>query len=203
MPLTSLSQVIDEQHLPLEVECFKWHHGRMGFVADQTDTEHSKAAGHCLAERILCIKQQTPCRPIFILAHSAGCAVTLACTESLPPCTLARIILVAPSVSACYDLRPALICARCGIDVFSSDKDCWYLGFGIWLLGTADGKRTDAAGRIGFALPAACPEDAALYAKLRSHPWDPSLSCTGNHGGHYGTFKLGFMRSQVVPLLCP
>ncbi len=200
---TSLSRVVKEQQLPLFIESFEWAHGTLRFIADETDTEYSRAAGRRLADRVLCIKQQTPGKPVYVVAHSAGSAVTLACAEALPPATLERIVLLAPAVSAGYDLRPALICTRQGIDVFCSDRDRFYLGFGVRLLGTADGKRTDAAGRTGFCNPAPTAADAALYLKLHQHPWDPSVAWTGNNGEHNGTFKEAFMRTQVVPLLWP
>jgi hypothetical protein len=48
-----------------------------------------------------------------------------------------------------------------------------------------------------------CPADAALYAKLRQHPWRHSVEWTGNHGGHYGGYQPEFLRCFVLPLLTP
>ena len=45
------------------------------------------------------------------------------------------------------------------------------------------------------------PEDAALYSKLRQHPWNSGLAWTGNRGGHYGSYEPGFLQAFVLPLL--
>ena len=121
----------------------------------------------------------------------------------LPPDSIERIILLAPAVSASYDLRPALRTARQGIDVFSNKRDCIYLGWGTRLLGTTDGSREVAAGRYGFRPVVEQPADAVLYTKLRDHPWDPSQAWTGHHGEHSGVEAPGFIRAFVLPLLLP
>ena len=43
--------------------------------------------------------------------------------------------------------------------------------------------------------------DEALYAKLRSHPWDPVVEWTGNRGRHYGTIQPAYVRAYLLPLL--
>jgi pimeloyl-ACP methyl ester carboxylesterase len=199
----SLSRVVREQALPLQVVSFEWSHGPLGFIADQVQTDYTRAAGCRLAERVRLLCQQAPGKPIELMAHSAGTLVALSCAEALPPDSLERIVLLAPAVSCTYDLRPALRCSRRGIDVYCSERDRFYLGFGIRLLGTTDGKREDAAGRIGFCNPAQAAADPALYAKLHQHPWEPSLAWTGHNGEHGGAFREAFMRTQIIPLLWP
>jgi pimeloyl-ACP methyl ester carboxylesterase len=197
----ALSRIVQEQGQALHVQTFEWSHGPIGFIADQTDSEYSRAAGRRLAERVLLLRQQAPGKPIELLGHSAGAAVALACAEALPPDSLERIVLLAPAVSQSYDLRPALTSARQGIDAYTSERDRFYLGFGINLLGTADGKHQPAAGRTGFCNPAPTAADAALYCRLHPHPWDPSQAWTGNNGEHGGAYKEGYLRSEILPLL--
>src|SRR5262249_25519445 len=111
-----------------------------------------------------------------------------------------RIFLLAPSVSLVYDVRPALQCARAGMDVYFSRCDR-VLGLVETFVGTSDRYWCPTAGRVGFR-PAVCSvADAALYTKLRQHAWDPSVAWTGNSGGHYGAHELGFLRAYVLPLL--
>ena len=152
---------------------------------------------------MLCIKQQTPGKPVYVVAHSAGSAVTLACAESAAARYAGTHRVAGPGSLRRLRSAAGPDLQRQGIDVFCSDRDRFYLGFGVRLLGTADGKRTDAAGRTGFCNPAPTAADAALYLKLHQHPWDPSVAWTGNNGEHNGTFKEAFMRTQVVPLLWP
>lgn len=200
----SVSQTIAEDQLPLEVRCFQWTHGYCRVVSDQMHAAHLQRAGHQLAQEILMSRHQAPDRPIFLMGHSAGCGVALIAAESLPPNTLERIILLAPAVSAKHDLRSALRCACQGVDAFISSHDWACLGLGTLLFGTTDRYwMSGAAGKVGFKPILTCPEDAALYAKLRQYPWNPRLSCTGNDGGHYGSYQPAFLRAFVLPLLVP
>jgi pimeloyl-ACP methyl ester carboxylesterase len=196
-----LAKTIEEQGLPLVVQQVNWSHGYGRILADQVDHAHAQAEGRRLAEQVLAWKQQAPELSVYLVGHSAGCGVTLTAAEQLPPDTVERIILLAPAVSAHYDLRPALRCSRRGVDVFHSKYDWWYLGLGVAVLGTTDRQWDSAAGRVGFQPVVCAPEDAALYGKLRQHPWNRCLAWTGNKGGHYGGHQPGFLRAYVVPLL--
>jgi pimeloyl-ACP methyl ester carboxylesterase len=199
----ALSNAVAQQRLALQVESVVWGHGPGRFVADQVDTAYARAAGQQLAQEVRQLIQQAPDKPVYLVAHSAGTLVALSAAELLPPDTLERIVLLAPSVSRNYDVRPALASARRGIDVFCSRRDWFYLGLGIALLGTADGHREAAAGRTGFATPPPCTVDAALFARLHQHPWEPEAASLGNDGGHADTYKEGYLRAQLIPLLWP
>jgi pimeloyl-ACP methyl ester carboxylesterase len=87
-------------------------------------------------------------RRISLLGHSAGCAVVLAAAEILPPDSVDRIILLAPSVCDAYDVRPTLRAARDGMDVFYSSRDCLILGVGMRIFGTAERQCRTAAGAV-------------------------------------------------------
>jgi pimeloyl-ACP methyl ester carboxylesterase len=197
----ALRQAIADQGLPLRVETVDWSHGFGRFLADQVHQAHTQAEGRRLAQQVSCYHQGHPGRPVYLVAHSAGSAVVLAAAEALPPDSVERIILLAPAVSARHDLRPALACARQGVDVFHSDRDWGYLGVGIALVGTADRHWAPAAGRGGFRPAVESPEEAALLARLRQHPWHPCLAWTGNNGGHYGAYQPAFLHAYVLPLL--
>lgn len=198
---TGLVSVIREEQVPLAVEDFAWTHGPGRFIADQTDYGYAQAQGQQLAARVVAYRRACPNQRIYLVAHSAGSAVALAATEVLPADTVDRIVLLAPSVSSDYDLRAALRSTREGVDVFTSRRDWFYLGLGTGLVGTADRQWSAAAGRVGFHPIVAGPEDAALYGKLRQHPWEGCLAWTGNQGGHSGTFRPEYLRAYVLPLL--
>lgn len=196
-----LRRAIVLEGLPWTVETFDWSHGFGRVVADVTDREHTVASGQRLAGVIAARRQSCPCGEIYLLGHSAGCGVILAAAESLPPGYIDRIVLLAPALSAQYDLRPALRSVR-RIEVFYSRRDRFYLGLGTTLFGTTDRCwGCPAAGRVGFCPVLACPEDVALYQRLRQHPWHPSLEASGNFGGHYGAYQLTFLRDYVLPLM--
>lgn len=197
----NVRRVVAEQQLPWCVEKVQWSHGKLRVYADQTDFEHARAAGHCLAQRILAHRQAQPDAKLSMIAHSAGSAVVLSAARELPPGSVEHIIVLLPSVSAEYDLRPVLRSACRGVDVFYSERDWAVLGLGTRVFGTADRRWTDAAGRVGFRPIVCSEEDARLYEKLRQHPWDRSVTWTGNHGGHYEPHVPNFLRYYVLPIL--
>ena len=204
---SALGRVVRQDHLPLHVQMVTWSHGFGRPLADHLGYGHAREQGRKLAAEIACYlrpQPQGPALPVSLVAHSGGSAVVLAATEFLPPDSLDRIVLLAPSVSADYDLRPALRCARRGVEVFYSRFDRAYLGVGVVALGTGDRRWTAAAGRVGFRPPASpCPEDAPLYARLRQHSWKETAAWTGHNGGHFGYNRPAFLRAYVVPLLLP
>jgi pimeloyl-ACP methyl ester carboxylesterase len=200
-PSNALREAVEKQDIPLAIEPFVWTHGPGRVLADQMDLAHTQEQGRRLAEQILSWKQQLPQHTVYIVGHSAGCAVALESGRYLGACSVERMILLAPAVSAEYDLRPALTSSRLGIDVFHSSRDWGYLGLVTGVVGTTDRRWSAAAGRVGFRPEAICPEDAVLMAKLRQHPWHPSVEWTGNEGGHYGTYRPGYLEAYVLPLL--
>jgi hypothetical protein len=199
----ALRDTLEETGVPLRVETFPWSHGNGRFIADQVDEEYARSQGQCLARQVAQLRQSAPSQRIYLVAHSAGAQVVLAAAEALPPGSVERIILLAPAVSSAYDVRPALCCARQGLDVFYSRRDIGWLGIGTYIVGTSDRYWEPAAGRIGFAFQACSPQDAALQAKLRQHPWDASVEWTGHRGGHYGCNSPCYLRAYVAPLFLP
>jgi pimeloyl-ACP methyl ester carboxylesterase len=170
-------------------------------LADEIDYAHARCEGLRLAGRVAAYRRACPSAGVYLVGHSAGCAVVLAAVEALPPGTVEGVVLLAPALSADYDLRPALRNLRCGVDVFCSRRDWFYLGLGTAVIGTVDRSWGAVGGRVGFRPTGDSAEDLALYARLRQHPWDPCLAWTGNQGGHYGGYQPAFLRAYVLPLL--
>jgi pimeloyl-ACP methyl ester carboxylesterase len=197
----ALCQAVSACAVPLRVETFVWSHGYGRMLADHVDHCNHLEEGRRLAATIAAVKQSCPDRAVYLVGHSSGCAVVLAAAEAAPPGSIERVVLLAPAVAHNYDLRPALRSCRQGIDVFISRRDIGALAIGTSIVGTADRRRSAAAGRIGFTPILTCPGDELLYAKLRIHPWDRAVEWTGNRGSHYGTLGQGFMRAYVLPLL--
>jgi pimeloyl-ACP methyl ester carboxylesterase len=199
---TALRQAVAAERLPLCVETVDWSYGPGRYLADEIDYAHARVGGRRLAARVAAYRQAYPGSRVCLIGHSAGSAVVLAAAEDLPPGAVDRIVLLSPAVSSGYDLRPALRTARQGIDVFCSERDWLVLGVGVRIVGTTDRRWGPAAGRVGFNPVITGPDDAALYARLREHPWDPCLAWTGNTGGHFGTYEQPrFLHAYVLPLL--
>lgn len=198
---SNLAQVAANSEAPLEVEPFVWSHGSGRSLTDHLDHDNQVSQSQRLASQVTTYSANYPDHPIYLVGHSTGCAVVLMAAESLSPGTIDGITLLAPSVSANHDLRPALRSTRGGVHVHCSAEDRWILGFGMKILGTSDLNYSDAAGLYGFKLVSASPDDAALYQKIHQHPWDSTLAWTGNDGSHYGCIQPRFLKAYVLPEL--
>jgi pimeloyl-ACP methyl ester carboxylesterase len=185
----------------LDVETFVWSHGHKKVVPDQTDCEHARKQGELLAEVILAYRQSHPKARIHLVGHSAGSMVLLSAAEHLPADSVCSIVLLGPSVSCEYDIRPALRCAHCGLEVYYSGRDWLYLGVCTGLVGCADRRYCGASGRCGFSLRVESPEDAQLLERLHQHPWQPEDRQLGNNGGHYGAYQTEYLKARVLPVL--
>jgi pimeloyl-ACP methyl ester carboxylesterase len=196
-----LQGAILEAAMPLTVQTFAWSRGRGRILADQTDHGNHQVQGRRLAEYVWRHRVDQPQLPVYLVGSSAGSDVVLCAAALLPPDSVEKIVLLAPSVCADRDLRPTLRSARGGIDVFTSHKDRLILGLGMRVVGTTEGNCKIAAGRVGFRPVIASAEDAALYQRLRQHPWEPAQRADGHNGGHFGSTQPEFLRTRVVPLL--
>ena len=196
----AIAAVTDELRLPLHIRSFDWTHGQGRGLADVVDLPYAHCQGQRLAEEICQFRAAYPGVRIYVVGFSAGSTVALAAAERLPTDTLERIVLLAPSVSASYDIRGTMASARQGVDAFTSERDRFYLGLGTAAVGTSDGKREAAAGRVGFCPPVLSQEELWLTGRLRQHPWNPGDAWTGNEGGHSGSLQPAYLKAYVLPL---
>jgi pimeloyl-ACP methyl ester carboxylesterase len=194
----AVARAVDRRRLPLHVRSFGWTHGVGHGLRDVRDADHARRQGGLLAAEVACLRAAFPGVPVSLVAYSAGSGVALAAAERLPPDSLERVVLLAPAVSACYDLTRALASARAGIDAFSSERDWLWLGIGTAIVGSADGRCGEISGRVGFQ-----PPHPAVAGRLRQHPWDRSVAWTGNRGGHSGALTPAYLEAYVLPLLAP
>ena len=187
---------------PVEMNVFVWSHGYRRLLIDQIGTTHAKNQGLRLAREILERKLAEPGRRVVVVAHSAGCAVALAACDQLPIDAIDRLVLLAPSVSSGYDIRPTLWSAKEGVDVFCSRKDWVALGFVVRVVGTTDNFWSGtAAGRFGFKPKKSNALAEAEEARLRQHFWCEELAWTGHTGGHHGMHEPAFVQTYLMPLL--
>jgi pimeloyl-ACP methyl ester carboxylesterase len=172
------------------VEMVDWSHGWGRVFLDLYHHGHHETQGQELACRIMTYRQACPSGRIYLVGHSSGAAVILAATEHLPPGSVTRVILLAPSVATTYDLRSALRAACEGVDAFYSHRDL--VSLSMTVAGTADHQYfVGAAGYHGFRT--LCGDEAALYSNLRQYP--------GCYSGHFSCTQAAFVRDHVLPLL--
>jgi pimeloyl-ACP methyl ester carboxylesterase len=196
-----LRGVVAELQAPLRVETFVWSHGYKKSVPDQTDVAHARQQGQLLAAAVLAYRKENPRARIHLVGHSAGSMVVLSATEHLPPQTLDHIVLLAPSVSSEYDIRPALRSVRGTFEVHYSSRDWLYLGFCTRLVGCADRRYCGASGRVGFQVVIESQADCDLMPRLVQHPWQPDDRSLGHDGGHYGAYQPAYLKARVLPVL--
>jgi pimeloyl-ACP methyl ester carboxylesterase len=168
---------------------------------DHADVQaHLKAAAH-LASRAQAFRQAHPDKKIIFMGFSSGTHVVLAAAAMMPPDSVDRIFVFAPSVSFNYPLGPVLRASRAGLDVFYSHEDA-ILSSAVGAFGTADGKRVPVSGHVGFWLPSPNSPDAALYQqRLRQYPWVEEVQWTGHYGDHPGWLERKFLRAYIMPKL--
>jgi pimeloyl-ACP methyl ester carboxylesterase len=191
---------VAEAGLPWEVRTFKWSHvpPGTGFL-DLKDRRNHRKQGEALAAEVLAQRTAHPGCKIILVGHSAGCAVVVEATSHLPPDSVDNMVLLAAAISSHYDLKPALTCVHCGIDVFYSRKDCY-----LWALqsvGPPDCIWACFGGRSGFQLRTDVAADPTFAGRLRQHPWHTDVSWTGHDGGHFGYDKKDYLRYYVFPAL--
>lgn len=198
----ALAQANSADGNPVELSVFPWSHGYRRLLMDQIDMTHVRIQGAKLAQAIQERKAREPGRRVVLIGHSAGCGVILCACDQLPMDAVDRIILLAPSVSTGYDIRPTLWSAKEGVDVFCSTKDWLALGFVIHVVGTTDKFWSgSAAGRWGFQ-PKGSSKLAEMEAnRLRQHFWSPEMAWTGHTGGHHGMHSPAFIDAYLMPLM--
>jgi hypothetical protein len=196
----SFLDAVASARVPLRVHTYSWSHGKGRIVADQLGFRHAQNEGIKLAALIEDFHRRQPQTPIFVVGHSAGSSVAITALEHTSPGTVRQAFLLAPSISANYDLRPALRNLRECLHVHYSSSDWWYLGLATQIVGTQDRAwLSPASGRVGFRLELQSEEDQVLAAKLRQRPWTPADNDAGHHGGHFGAYQVEFLQREVFP----
>ncbi len=191
-PACELSKLATSNTL-LRVEIVHWTYGTGMVILDMWGHINHRKEGKELADRIVNYRAECPNLRIYLVGHSAGAAVILAATECLPPGIVTRVILLAPSVSCKYDVRPALACSIEGVDVFYSHRDM--ISLSMFMTATSDLRPlVGPAGYKGFRTTPAggCCDDGA-YANLRQHP--------NLFAGHFACTEHAFLRDHVMPLM--
>ncbi len=157
-----------------------------------------------LVRRITEYRQAYPGRPVHLVGHSGGGAMTVLTLERLPPeVNVTGAILLEPSISRRYDLSTALARTSQGIWSFYSWLDFLFEGVATSLAGTTDGKYGPAAGMIGFRPPAGLSEsNRGLYqARLHEISFRLNMIADFHFGGHFGPTNRVFVAERIAPLL--
>ena len=182
-----------------DVELYDWTCNDPWIHALQAyDRNHQQAAR--VANLIVARLRADPQARVILTAESGGTGIAIWALESLPKdLRIQTLLMLAPAISPRYDLTAALRHVSGKAYAFTSAGDVIILGAGTRLFGTMDGKKTEAAGLVGFrAPPAASPDE---YRKLIQIKYDPAWMIWGNFGSHAGGMSATFARHVLAPLL--
>jgi len=153
-----------------ELRDYHWQHDKGGQLRDLQDEPYLLQKSLDLANEIRASLASQPNRPVYLIGHSAGCAVVVHAAELLPAQSVERIIMLSPALSPTYDLTRALRATKREIVAFNSHLDPT-LHF-TKLFGTADRVYCVAAGVDGFTRPADLDnEGQRCYERLVQIPW--------------------------------
>ena len=157
-----------------------------------------------LVQRIVEYRHSYPGRPVYVVGHSGGGAMTVVTLERLPPETIVTgAILLEPSISPGYDLSTALARTARGIWNFYSLLDVFFEGIATSIGGTTDGRHGPAAGMIGFRIPPGLSDEGKKLYETRLHEiaFRPAMISDFHLGGHFGPTNRVFVAERIAPLL--
>lgn len=157
-----------------------------------------------IAQRIVQYQKDFPDRPVHLVGHSGGGALSILALKALPAeIQIESAVLLAPALSPDFVLTPALRQVRTQVWNFWSIWDMVFCGAGTVLLGTIDGKHRFSAGMVGFQIPLNhTSEDEQVYAeKLTQVKYQWSMARAFHLGGHFGPANRVFVAEWVGPIL--
>ncbi len=162
-------------------------------------TTRNRCQAREVAAKIVRYQKSYPGRPVHLIGYSGGGGIAMWTLEELPDdCRITSAVLLAPTLSYSYDLRPALTHTDCGIDSFYSLYDVPVMMAGCSIVGTTDGTHWPAGGAIGFRQT---PEVDGNAPVMRQHAYTLSMLMGGHSGGHFGWTRKGFVTGHVAPLI--
>ena len=187
------------------IEIFDWTTGIiLRFLYHLRGWRRNVRQAERLVQRIVEYQTAHPDRPVHLIGHSGGGALSVLTLERLPPETsVTGAVLLNAALSPHYDLSAALAHADHGIWNFRSIFDVFFVGIGTVVAGTVDGRHTLSAGMVGFRVPAGL-DDARreLYEKrLRDVPFRAAMVADFHFGGHMGPSNRVFVARHVAPLV--
>ena len=194
-------QILQSLHDHGSTDCLRvWDWGSsypLFVISISSRTWHHISERH-LADQIIRWRQDHPHSRIVLIAHSAGAGVALGALARLPdPIQTGPVILLAPSLSPNFDLRPALKHA-CVIHVFYSPADDFWQGFGPLVFGTYDRVHCNGAGRRGFSMT---DLSASEKARVIQHRFEKDWESLGVDGGHFDWMAEPFVAAVIKPLI--
>jgi hypothetical protein len=173
--------------LPHRREIVVWQQGGWSYLtlADLWSTKHHRSSAERLTDRI---RRAEP--PVHLMAHSAGTMVVALAVAALAESEAVQsIAFVGSALSPRFDLSSCLARCRYGLLSVESWLDCFHLGVGTTVAGTADRRFGPSAGMVGFR---------TAHPKLSTIRWSPRFVRLGWVGEHLTQSASGFAREVLA-----
>ena len=200
--LANAQRGLRDAGIELGIEVYDWKRSELfGVLLNLIDIEANLKHAAAIAHEIVSYHREHPGRPIDLVGYSGGGGLAVMAIEALPQDVRVRnLILVQPAISPDYDLSQALRQVDGSIINFHSRMDWVVLGLGTRAFGTMDRAYVPSAGKSGFNLATALPEEAQR-PRLRQPQWTPKMMLTGHYGGHVGMLAYDWNRKYLAPYL--
>jgi hypothetical protein len=180
------------------IELYDWTGTDRGLIALMQEQRHARQS-EIVAKMLADKAHAFPGIEITVTSHSGGCGIAVWALEKLPDdVVIDKLLMMESALSPGYDLSKALKHVRHAYALYS-DLDAVVLGTGTRTAGTVDGVYTDAAGRVGYKMPATA--DARQYEKLKQFEYQDTWMQFGDVGDHIGPMRYRFAKLMIVPLL--
>lgn len=148
-----------------------------------------------LAERIVQYQRDYPGRPVWLIGHSGGGAMSMLTLAALPEgVQITGVVLLAAALSPRFDLTTAFTHVERGVWSFHSWNDWLFVGIGTTLFGTMDGWHGPGAGMLGFRTP----REPRPFIQTAYHP---RMLRQFNLGGHFGCVHRVWVEDHIAPIL--
>ncbi len=187
--------------LPYALEIYNWHGGKFGPYYAFDEPEARIRAGE-LAAHIRRYRREYPQRPVFVVGHSGGGAITVFTAEEFAAdVPLDGVMMLAPALSPYYDLTRAVAGAGGHIVNCCAPND--YFLKSLTSAGrNFDGEKGDTAGQEGFKLPEdASVETREAFTRLVQIHWSRDMRQESNRGGHNGWTNPSWIAATIVPII--
>ncbi len=182
-------------------------------LIDEWETPFYNAMGHLqnydanrahaakVAEKIVDFRRRQPDAPINLVGYSAGGGIVVMVAEAVPDdLRLHNVVLAQSAVSPTHDLTQILNRVDGKLVNLYSPYDWFVLGWGTTTFGTVDREHVASAGKVGFDVQAAVPQEAQR-AKLVQKSWTAEMIWTGHLGSHAGILLYAWNKRYVAPFL--
>jgi len=186
-----------------EIRVMQWDRPWPDILGQLTDHEANQAQAADVARQIAAYRERHPAAAVDLVGYSGGGGLALMVAEALPEGVHVRnVVLAQPAVGPTHDLTRALRHVDGQLVNFYSPHDWLILGAGTETFGTVDRQYVASAGKEGFNLAVAAP-DETLRAKVVQVSWTPEMIWSGHLGNHVSIMGYTWNRDYVAPHLRP